>query len=89
VVLKLVKDEKVVRAFATGKFSNNFKAEAEAMRTAAAMAIEPRDRVRKNIVNFTDALSVIKAMSSDRNSDLLELREMLSKMSKTYERAVI
>jgi hypothetical protein len=81
--------KRFVRAIAMGKFSNNFKAEAEAMRTAACMVIEHRNRARKNIVIFTDALSVIKAMSSDRNSDLFEFREMLSKMYKTYESAVI
>jgi hypothetical protein len=47
VVLKLGHDETVTKAIATGKFSNNFKAEVDAMRTAAGMATEYRNRARK------------------------------------------
>jgi hypothetical protein len=64
VVLKLRNDETVT------KFSNNFKADVDAMRTAAGMAAEYRNRARKNIVILTDVLSVIKALPSKSNTGL-------------------
>ena len=47
-------------SIATGKYSTNFKAEAEA----------PKKRTKPNVVIFTDALSVLSKLQNSRQKDL-------------------
>jgi hypothetical protein len=60
--LQEIEPTPITRTIATAKFSNNFLAETEAMITAAGMAIEHREKAKRNIVIFTDALSVTTAL---------------------------
>ena len=47
---------------ATGKYSTNFKAEAEALKTAAIEIRNNLPRTKPNVAIFTDALSVLSKL---------------------------
>ena len=51
---------------ATGKYSTNFKAEAEALKRAAIEIRNNLPRTKPNVVIFTDALSVLSKLQNPR-----------------------
>ena len=59
---------------ATGKYSTNFKAEAEALKRAAIEIRNNFPRTKPNVVIFTDALSVLQ---NPRQKDLNEVKTAL------------
>ena len=89
IYLKLTggREEKI--AIATGKYSNNFRAESMAIKAAAERLMELKGEAGNYVVILTDALSVISALTGNRNEDLDELRVALSALSDNFERAVI
>ena len=65
----------------TGKYSTNFKVEAEALKAAATEVKNNLPTVHKKIVIFTDALSVLHAVQNPRKKDLNEPTIVLSELS--------
>ena len=61
------KEDKI--SLATGLYSTNYKAEAESLKTAAAH-IEVSTHASPNVVLLTDALSVLQALQSNRDTEL-------------------
>ena len=55
---------------ATGKYSTNFKAEAEALKRAATEIQNNLPRTKPNVVIFTDALSVLSKLQNPHQKDL-------------------
>ena len=70
-------DEEARIKIATGKYSTNFKAETEALRTAATEIAANLPRTKPNIVIFTDALSVLDALQNPQQKELNELKAAL------------
>ena len=71
-------------AYATGKFSTNYKAESMAMKNAAEELMRNSNNIKPNIVILTDALSVLEGLEKTKEKELDPLREALSKFgSKT------
>ena len=66
-------------SLATGRYSTNYKAEAEALKTAAAH-LKDRPFTSHNIVFLTDALSVLQALQSTKNLELNDLSEVLNSL---------
>ena len=62
---------------ATGKYSTNFKAEAEALKKATVEIRSNLPRTEPNVVIFTDALSVLSKLQSPRQKDLSEVETAL------------
>ena len=60
------KEDKI--SLTTGLYSTNYKAEAEALKTAAAH-IEVSTHASPSVVLLTDALYVLQALQSNRNTD--------------------
>ena len=60
----------------TGTFSTNYKAEADALSTAATF-IETSPHSSKNVVFLSDALSVLQALQTSRSFDLIDLSSAL------------
>ena len=54
---------------ATGKYSTNFKAEAEALKKAAIEITNNLPRTKPNVVIFTDALSVLSKLQNPHQKD--------------------
>jgi hypothetical protein len=73
---------------ATGKFLSNFRAEVEALKTAA-ISILSEKRVKENVVFLTDALSVISALKSHRDKSFNELQRDVNQICAMFERVVI
>jgi ribonuclease HI len=74
---------------ATGKYCNNFKAEAAALAHAAtALRVHISDS-RDKVVIFTDALSVVTALSSPHSTDLSDLAYQLEQLTLSYQKVVI
>ena len=69
--------------FATGLYSTNYKAEAEALKTAAAH-IKDSPHASHNVVFLTDALSVLQALQSNRNTDLNDLSSALASLNRSH-----
>ena len=69
--------EKTESASLPGLYSTNYKAEAEALKTAAAH-IEVSIHASPNVVLLTDALSVLQALQSNRDTELNDLSAALS-----------
>lgn len=88
-VLKLSKSVKITKSIATDKFSNNYRAEAEAIKAAAEMILESRGIPRKKVVIFTDALLVITALKSASKTELNELKAILGVLVSSRKRTVI
>ena len=63
---------------ATGKYSTNFKAEAEALKRAATEIRNNLPRIKPNVVIFTDALSVLSKLQNPRQKDLNEMETALA-----------
>ena len=62
---------------ATGKYSTNFKAEAEALKKAATEIRNNLPRTKPNVVIFTNALSVLSKLPNPRQQDLSEVETAL------------
>ena len=70
-------DEIAQISIATGKYSTNFKAEAEALKKAATEIRNNLPRTKPNVVIFTDALSVLCKLQNPRQKDLNEVETAL------------
>lgn len=88
ILLKLKHGTKKTQSVATGKYSSNFRAEAEALRTAADMLLSEKDK-EKYIAIFTDAKSVVSVLKSKSNTELVDLKAALYSLSQKSERVVI
>ena len=75
------KGEESSLSFPTGKYSTNFKAEAEAQKAAATEFKNNLPRAHKKIVSFTDAVSALHALQNPLKKDLNELTTVLSELS--------
>ena len=62
---------------ATGKYSTNFKVEAEAVKKAASEIRNNLPRTKPNVGIFTDALSVLSKLIHPRQKDLSEVETAL------------
>ena len=71
-------------SLATGYYSTNYRAEAVALKTGLAH-IKNNKKASKNIVFFTDALSVLHALLSGKEKELNDLFSALSSPSKRYQ----
>ena len=67
-------------AFATGKYSNNYKAESVAMGKAVEEMLKEADKIKPNVVILTDALSVLEALGNPKKKDLNPLREKIARL---------
>ena len=74
------KEDKI--SLATGLYSTNYKAEAEALKTAAAH-IEASTHASPNVV-LTDALSVLQALQSNRDTELNDLSAALASLCRGH-----
>ena len=70
-------------SLATGLYSTNYKAEAEALKTAAAH-IEVSTHASPNVVLLTDALSVLQALQSNRDTELNDLSAALASLCRGH-----
>ena len=70
-------DEIAQITIATGKYSTNFKAEAEALKKASAEIRNNLPPTKPNVVIFTDALSVLSKLQNPRQKDLNEVETAL------------
>ena len=75
------KEDKI--SLATGLYSTNCKAEAEALKTAAAH-IEVSTHASPNVVLLTDALSVLQALQSNRDTELKDLSTALASLCRRH-----
>ena len=71
-------DEETLIPVANGRFSTNFRAEAEAMRIAAAHVREHKDKAKEQVVIFSDAQSVLSALKDSRRKEMNELASTLA-----------
>ena len=76
------KEDKI--SLATGLYSTNYKAEAEALKTAAAH-IETSTHASLKVVLLTDALSVLQALQSNRDTELNDLSTALASLCRRHE----
>ena len=67
----------------TGLYSTNYRAEAEALKTAAAH-IEVSTHASPNAVLLTDALSVLQARQSNRDTELNDLSAALASLCRDH-----
>ena len=74
------KEDKI--SLATSLYSTNYKAEAEALKTAAAH-IEASTHASPNVV-LTDALSVLQALQSNRDTELNDLSTALASLCRRH-----
>ena len=70
-------------SLATSLYSTNYKAEAEALKTVAAH-IEVSTHASPNVVLLTDALSVLQALQSNRDTGLTDLSAALASLCKGH-----
>ena len=68
----------------TGLYSTNYKVEAEALKTAAAH-IEASTHASLNVVLLTDALSVLQALQSNRDTEINDLSTALASLCRRHE----
>ncbi|KAL8570342.1 hypothetical protein ACOMHN_035760 [Nucella lapillus] len=71
------REEKI--CLATGLYSTNYRAEAKALKTAAAH-IEVSPYTSHNVVFLTDALSILQALRSNRDPELNDLSSSLASL---------
>ena len=64
-------------SIATGKYSTNFEAEAEALKKAASEIRNNLPRTKLHVVIFTDALSVLSKLQNPLQKDLNEVETAL------------
>ena len=70
-------------SLATGLYSTNYRAEAEALKTAAAH-IENSPHASHNVVFLTDALSILQALQSNRDTELNDLSASLASLCRSH-----
>ena len=70
-------DRKAHITIATGKYSANFKAEAEALKKAAVEIRDNLPQTKPNVVIFTYALSVLNKLQNHCQNDLNEVETAL------------
>jgi ribonuclease HI len=70
-------------SLATGRYSTNYKAETEALKTGAAH-IEISPHASHNVVFLTDALSVLQALQPNRHTELNDLSSTLTSLCKNH-----
>ena len=70
-------DEIAQITIATGKYSTNFKAEAEALKKASTEIRNNLPPTKPNVVIFTDALSILSKLQNPRQKDLNEVETAL------------
>ena len=70
-------------SLATGLYSTNYRAEAEALKTAAAH-IEDSPHASHNVVFLTDALSILQALQSNRDTELNDLSASLASLCRSH-----
>ena len=75
------KEDKISRA--TGLYSTNYKAEAEALKTTAAH-IEVSTHASPNVVVLTNTLSVLQALQSNRDTELNDLSAALASLCRGH-----
>ena len=75
------KEDKI--SVATGLYSTNYKAKAEVLKTAAAH-IEASTHASPNVVLLTDALSVLQALQSNRDTELNDLSTALASLCRRH-----
>ena len=75
------KEDKI--SLATGLYSTNYKAEAEALKTAAAH-IEASTHASPNVVLLMDTLSVLQALQSNMDTELNDLSTALASLCKRH-----
>ena len=80
-------DEEI--AIPTGKYSTNYRAEMEALCTAASTVAENPARTTGKVVIFTDALSVLQAIQNSRNKETNPLTASLQSLSATVNTAIL
>ena len=80
-------DEEI--AIPTGKYSTNYRAEMEALCTAASAVAENPARTKGKVVIFTDALSVLQAIQNSRNKETNPLTASLQSLSATVNTAIL
>ncbi|KAK7100294.1 hypothetical protein V1264_023272 [Littorina saxatilis] len=74
------REEDAAHSVATGRYSTNYKAEAEALEKAARELHSNLPRAHEKIVIFTDAISVLQALEKN-DKELNELALALSTLS--------
>jgi ribonuclease HI len=79
----------VRQAIPTGKFSTNYKAEADALQTAAETLCANREAIHPRVVIFSDALSVLQAVQNPKNKDLNPLVSALARLQQATELTII
>ena len=75
------KEDKI--CLTTGLYSTNYKAEAEALKKAAAH-IEVNTHASPNVVLLTGALSVLQALQSNRDTDHNDLSTALASLCRRH-----
>jgi ribonuclease HI len=88
VYIKLIHKTHTI-AVPTGKYCNNYNAEAAALRHAANALREISSEARDKVVIFTDALSVVSALKSQHSTILSDLIDSLERLTQCYQKAVI
>ena len=76
-------------AIPTGKYSTNYRAETEALCTAARTVAENPARTTGKVVILTDALSVLQALQNSRNRETNALTASLQYLCTTVNNAVL
>ena len=83
----------VKKSIATGKFSTNYKAEAEALKEAACLLwnslLFTEDAIHRKIVIFSDALSVLQALKNPKNQEMSDLATALNMLHLSTEKTVV
>ena len=75
------KEDKI--SLATGLYSTNYKAEAEALKTASAH-IEVSTHTFHSVVLLTDVLSILQALQSNRDTDHNDLSAALASLCTSH-----
>ena len=57
-------------AIPPGKFSTNYKAEADAFQTETKLLLEKKEATHPKVVIFSDALSVLQALQNPKNKEM-------------------
>ena len=72
----------------SGKYLTNYKAEAEALRTAASILTDNMEAIHTTVI-FSHALSVIQALPNPRNKNLNDLAAAVHALQQSTEKTVI
>ena len=83
ILLNLKDGRKIQQAIPTGRYSTNYKAEVQALKTAATTLVEQRETIQNKVVIFSDALSVMQALSNPQNKELNVLASAVSVLQNT------